>query len=1112
MAKISDDQLRWTLSLNAGGIQGQINELTSATATLEKTNRGLQQSLRDEEKESKSLEKALDKLSKAGKQNTDEFYKLQKQLTDNKKKQDDLRKSINDNNKAIDNNKKAIQEQTAALKTDQMTMMQLQQRAQALKKQLDVTSASANPKEFKALAKQLSEVNSRMQTLNQKAGMAGNTMGGAFGGLTSMINPWMLAGTALVGVVADGASKIIEFQKANSNLAGILGTTRDQITDLTDAAKRLGSTTAFSASQVTELQTELAKLGFTQQEIMAATDSVLDLSSATGASLADSAALAGATLRSFGLDASEMSRVSSVLAVSTTKSALSFEKLNASMSIVAPVASAAGFSLEETTALLGGLANAGFDASSAATATRNIMLYLADNSSKLSKALGKPVKTLDDLTDGLKKLHDDGIDVASMLELTDKRAVAAFATFVNSSDSVNELSQSLTGCEEELNNMVSTMTDNVEGSIAGLSSAWEGLMLSFSSSEGIMKTVIDSLTSMVQWITRAITSVEQLAQNAASEEVAKANKLRAKDRKAEQEDLKKLIEDYKALGKSQQEAEELAQDSRKFDLQSHLGILENQRDEYEKTAKILKKILTEGKIDDNTGMSVEQFAAMRKQYGIANASLKENAERLLGKIIEETGKWEANAVRVRSRLSIYEEMPSAPTVENKPQEESDKDKAKRYKADLEKLKDFYAKQQAIVKQRLADEVIDQQTADNMIMELTENMYEQMIALGKKYGEDTGEDEKKLAETRVKMAQYAQKSEEDARKLAQDEMDAQLKAAMQMYDEEMKALEQFAKERDALIKQYGLTSLQEQYNAEIELLNDALARELVSQEGFEQARQQVRLKYAQEYSSKAEQLTNNLSDFISAKHSAEADSLEEAKQRELQAAGDNADKREQIEAEYEQKALDLKKKQANADANISAASTIISGAQAVMTAFAQLGPIAGAVAAALITATTALQLKSIYAQRDAILATTLSKSASSSGAEGGKLVLNDGYATGGYTGDGAKYEPAGIVHRGEYVVAQEEMRNPSIAPMIRKIENARTHRTHGLPSSSSSSKGFADGGYTDNQNVGQLAGVVAELARQVEAIKNTTLTAQVNYYEFEKASSSVNQYRESARKK
>ncbi|MBF0784327.1 hypothetical protein E4T80_02395 [Muribacter muris] len=43
--------------------------------------------------------------------------------------------------------------------------------------------------------------------------------------------------------------------------------------------------------------------------------------------------------------------------------------------------------------------------------------------------------------------------------------------------------------------------------------------------------------------------------------------------------------------------------------------------------------------------------------------------------------------------------------------------------------------------------------------------------------------------------------------------------------------------------------------------------------------------------------------------------------------------------------------------------------------------------------------------------------------GGKAMGFDmsfmkGFATGGYTGDGGKYTPAGIVHRGEYVITKE----------------------------------------------------------------------------------------------
>ena len=44
--------------------------------------------------------------------------------------------------------------------------------------------------------------------------------------------------------------------------------------------------------------------------------------------------------------------------------------------------------------------------------------------------------------------------------------------------------------------------------------------------------------------------------------------------------------------------------------------------------------------------------------------------------------------------------------------------------------------------------------------------------------------------------------------------------------------------------------------------------------------------------------------------------------------------------------------------------------------------------------------------------------------------------GGYTGDGGKYEPAGIVHKKEYVIPKEGVENPFIRPFIDVIELAR----------------------------------------------------------------------------
>lgn len=51
------------------------------------------------------------------------------------------------------------------------------------------------------------------------------------------------------------------------------------------------------------------------------------------------------------------------------------------------------------------------------------------------------------------------------------------------------------------------------------------------------------------------------------------------------------------------------------------------------------------------------------------------------------------------------------------------------------------------------------------------------------------------------------------------------------------------------------------------------------------------------------------------------------------------------------------------------------------------------------------------------------------------VANSFYA-GGSTGPGGKYEYAGAVHKGEYVIPQEGVQNPTLRPFISMIENAR----------------------------------------------------------------------------
>jgi len=334
-------------------------------------------------------------------------------------------------------------------------------------------------------------------------------------GMKTLISGYVGAQAVISGIIKlftllrEGAGDIVKFEFANSNLAAILGTTSDKIKDLTADAQRLGATTKYTASQATELQIELAKLGFTKKEILDSTSAILRFAQATGAELSEAAALSGAALRIFNADTKDTEQYVSAMAIATSKSALSFSYLATALPIVGPVAKAFNFTIEDTLALLGKLADAGFDASMSATATRNILLNLADGSGKLAQALGKPVKTLPELVAGLLKLKEQGVDLNTTLELTDKRSVAAFNAFLTSADKILPLRNQITGVESELADMAHTMGDNVQGALANLSSAWEAFMLSFSNTTGPAKEFLNWMADKFRSIANDLKSPEE---------------------------------------------------------------------------------------------------------------------------------------------------------------------------------------------------------------------------------------------------------------------------------------------------------------------------------------------------------------------------------------------------------------------------------------------------------------------------------------------------------------------------------------------------------------------------------------------------------------------------
>lgn len=362
----------------------------------------------------------------------------------------------------------------------------------------------------------------------------------------------MAAIQTAISAVKSFFNTIKDFEFSNSKLKAILGETSEGMRELEANAKLLGSTTRYTAAEVTNLQIELAKLGFTKQQILGMTDGVLKFAMAVDTDLASAASLAGAAMRMFGAEASETDRYVSAMAVATTKSALSFSYLQTALPIVGAVANQFNFSIEDTLALVAQLANAGLDASMAATATRNIILKLADGNSKLAKTLGHPIKSLDELGSALNELKQKGIDLGTEFELVGPRCVTALALLTDNNEDLVTMRDNITGVEDELDNMADTMADNVEGSIKSMQSAWEGLMLVFEGSKGVIKDVIDFIADAIRTVADYMSSIDQL-----KERYTAKFEIEFEDKdvsKAGKEKIKELAEKYKKDGMSEADA------------------------------------------------------------------------------------------------------------------------------------------------------------------------------------------------------------------------------------------------------------------------------------------------------------------------------------------------------------------------------------------------------------------------------------------------------------------------------------------------------------------------------------------------------------------------------
>ena len=414
--------------------------------------------------------------------------------------------------------------------------------------------------------------------------------------------------------------------------------------------------------------------------------------------------------------------------------------------------------------------------------------------------------------------------------------------------------------------------------------------------------------------------------------------------------------------------------------------------------------------------------------------------------------------------------------------------------------DYYNELVATEKQRYIDGKVDQKTFDDAL-ELME--LEHLRRLTKVYMEGSKEQlqaQKNYQNKLVENQKRNQKIVEDNETKHKKELD-KIKGDY-FGDNKTEKKEKYDKETSAL---------DEVYAQEIRAAENDAKEKLRIEEAYQKAKVALAKKYGQEYNDTSKNFLENMTEditewlnsdlgqavqgsfdmltsgmssifsgmtsLIQAELEIQTAAIEKRYDKEISQAEGNNYKVKKLE---EQKQKELAKKKNEANKKMFAMQVIQAVAQTAQNAISAYGsaaaiPLVGyilaPVAAAMAVAAGAIQIAAIKKQQQA--------------------SESQGYAKGGFTPKGAKFQEVGVVHAGEWVASQEMLSSPVARPIINALDYAQRTNTIGSLRADDVSRTIAPASYTTpNQQpivVQQHSDVLATAAivQNTKALKDYT---------------------------
>ena len=297
------------------------------------------------------------------------------------------------------------------------------------------------------------------------------------------------AGLAAKEIIKIGAN----FKQSMAVVKGVTRATEQEFKNLTAIARKMGEETEWSASQSAQALKYLGMAGFSAANAIEALPGVLDLATAGNIDLARAADIASDALTAMGLQAKDLTRVNDVFVGTITRSNTNIEMMGQSFAYAAPSAKAFGYSIEELSAMIGMLANAGVKGSAAGTQLSFAFVKVASVFKKLGiSGEGK------NLIDALRLINEEGWSAQQIMQAFGQRAGRAALILKDSLGDYKNFAETLKNSSGEAKKLADIMRDTLVGEFKTLKSVMESVAIdTFERYEDELRSAVKNTT---EWI------------------------------------------------------------------------------------------------------------------------------------------------------------------------------------------------------------------------------------------------------------------------------------------------------------------------------------------------------------------------------------------------------------------------------------------------------------------------------------------------------------------------------------------------------------------------------------------------------------------------------------